>query len=399
MHARLLAIAVASGTTFAVAFLTSDDSSANLKKEIGARTMPAVAFVLAADRNDGQMVPVASGSGTILTADGSVLTNHHVVYDEKANRYHDVVAIGLLKAYDQAPELTCLAVPQHGMLSPELDLAIVKCETDLSGKAFTAAKWPTVPVGTSNDLQPGSTEIFIMGYPGVGGPTIHVTKGTVSGFLGKDGGAGRYWIKTDAAIAHGNSGGTAIDESGGLVGIPTAVYPGAQPSEGERVGLLRPVELARPLIDRALAGWTPGTVSETPTPPQGQRDPHERAPSRGPAHEECELSSGVTLTGRVVASDNNEPVEGAYVIVLKPGLRRGAVGADYKNIDSLYASYGISNEAGDFTAVCPIARDKTFTVLVVAKGFVELSGDNVLDTARAPDRFAPWGGKIRLQRQ
>jgi S1-C subfamily serine protease len=395
MHVRLLAIAVASGTTFALAFLASDDSSANLKKEIGARTMPAVAFVLAADQNDGQLQPVASGSGTILTADGSVLTNHHVVYDEKANRYHDVVAIGLLKAYDQAPELTCLAVPQHGMLSPELDLAIVKCETDLSGKPFTAARWPTVPVGSSNDLQPGSSEIFIMGYPGVGGPTIHVTKGTVSGFLGKDGGAGRFWIKTDAAIAHGNSGGTAIDESGGLVGIPTAVYPGPQAGEGERIGLLRPVELAKPLIDRALAGWTPGPANEVPSPPQQHQPAH--VPTR--AHEECEFSSGVTLNGRVVASDNNEPIEGAFVIVLKAGLRRGAVAPDYKNIDGLYATYAITNEAGDFTTVCPIARDKTYSVLVVAKGFVELAGDDVLDTSKAPDRFMPWGGKIKLQRQ
>src|SRR6266568_9077628 len=105
---------------------------ANLPREIGQKTMPAVAFVLAADFKSGKLVPIASGSGTILTPDGAVLTNYHVVADKK--RLRDVVAIGLLKAYDQAPEITCIALPKHGLLDPDLDLAVVKCEVDLQGK-------------------------------------------------------------------------------------------------------------------------------------------------------------------------------------------------------------------------------------------------------------------------
>jgi len=364
-------------------------AGANLSKEIGQRDMPAVVFLLAGDVKAGKLVPVTSGSGTILTADGAILTNHHVIYDKGQKRLHDFVAVGLLKAYDQAPELTCLAVPSHGLIDGDLDLAIVKCEQDLSGKPFRAQGWPTIPVGSSKDLVPGVTEIFVIGYPGVGGPTINVTRGTVSGFLGKEGGAGRDWIKTDAAIAHGNSGGTAIDEEGKLVGIPTAVFPG-QADLGERVGLLRPVELAEPLIAKAAAGWDPGAQADAappPTPP---------APRTG--DKSCALAKGVLLSGHVYASDNSAPIEGAYVIVLRPGVKRKQIKDDYSNIDAFYIAYAITDQDGTFAMPCPVPRNQTFTVVVLARGFVELSGDDVLSTSKAPDRFEPWGGKVYLQR-
>jgi hypothetical protein len=354
---------------------------ANLPKEVGLRDMPAVVFLLAGDLRSGKLVPVSSGSGTILTADGSILTNHHVIYDKAQKRLHDFVAVGLLKAYDQPPELTCMAVPAHGLIDVDLDLAVLKCEQDLSGKPYRAQAWPTIPIGASKDLVPGVSEVYVIGYPGVGGPTINVTRGTVSGFLGREGGAGRFWIKTDAAIAHGNSGGTAIDEEGKLVGIPTAVFPGQA---------MRPVELAEPLIARAAAGWDPARSPDaTPTPaPPG--------PAAGTLA--CAIEKGVTVSGHVYASDNSAPIEGAYIIVLKPGVRRKEVKSDYSNVDALYVTYTISDQDGSFNMPCPIPRNQTFTVVVLAKGFAELSGDDVLNTAKAPDRFEPWGGKVYLQR-
>lgn len=366
---------------------------ANLPKEVGQRDMPAVVFLLAGDLKSGKLVPVSSGSGTILTPDGAILTNHHVIYDKAQKRLHDFVAVGLLKAYDQPPELTCMAVPAHGLIDVDLDLAVLKCEEDLSGKPYRAQAWPTIPVGVSKDLVPGVSEVYVIGYPGVGGPTINVTRGTVSGFLGREGGAGRFWIKTDAAIAHGNSGGTAIDEEGKLVGIPTAVFPG-QADLGERIGLMRPVELAEPLIARATAGWDPGKA-------QGQGTDATPAPtSPGPAAGtlSCATEKGVTVTGHVYASDNSAPIEGAYIIVLKPGVKRKEVKSDYSNVDALYVTYTISDQDGSFNLPCPLPRNQTFTVVVLAKGFVELSGDDVLNTAKAPDRFEPWGGKVYLQR-
>lgn len=371
----------------AAALLAPAAAHAALSREVGARAMPAVAFLLAGDIKDGKLVPVATGSGSILTADGAVLTNHHVIFDKKNGKLFDFVAIGLLKAYDQSPELTCIARPERSLIDRDLDLAVVKCEVDLQGKPYRASGWPTIKVGTSDDLVPGASEVFVIGYPGVGGPTIHVTRGTVSGFLGKEGGGGRFWIKTDAAIAHGNSGGTAIDEEGNLVGIPTAVFPG-QPDIGERVGLMRPVELARGLITRATSGWEP-SAPENPTP---------EPPPVASATVTCAYQEGVSVSGRVIATDNSRGVEGAFVIVLRPGVKRREVKPDRSNLDALLLTYALSDQDGAFNLPCPVPRDQRFTVLVLAKGFVELSADDVLNTGNAPDRFEPWGGKIFLQR-
>jgi hypothetical protein len=85
-------------------------------------------------------------------------------------------------------------------------------------------------------------------YPGVGGVTITTTRGIVSGFESdeKIEGLSRGWIKTDTAINPGNSGGVAVDEGFRLVGVPTR--------GNDRLDQLRPVNLARPLIEDAAAG-------------------------------------------------------------------------------------------------------------------------------------------------
>jgi S1-C subfamily serine protease len=213
-----------------------------------------------------------------------------------------------------------------------------------------------------------------------------VTRGTVSGFLGKDGAAGRFWIKTDAAIAHGNSGGTAIDEGGHLVGIPTAVFPG-QADIGEKVGLIRPVELARPLITRATSGWEPTGGDATPAP---------APPSLSSVA--CASQEGVMISGRVLARDSSAGIDGAFVVVLKKGLRRRDIESDHSNLDASLLTYAVSNEEGAFFLPCPVPRGQMFTVVVLAKGFVELAADDILDTTDTPDRFEPWGGRIFLQR-
>ncbi len=366
-------------------------ATAALTREVGTRTMPGVVFLLAGDIKGGKLVPVGTGSGSILTAEGAVLTNRHVIWDKKNDKLFDFVAIGLLKAYDQAPELTCLAVPGNSLIDADLDLALVKCETDMQGRPYRASGWPTIPVGKSDDLLPGATEIFVMGYPGVGGSTIHVTRGTVSGFIGKDGGSGRFWIKTDAAIARGNSGGTAIDELGNLIGIPTAVFPGAA-DIGEKVGLVRPVELARVLVDRALSGWEPEARPAEPPP----ATPPPQSPAL--ADVACAHQTGISVTGRVLANDNHQGIEGAFVVVLKPGVKRSAIANDYSNIDPVVLTYGLSDQDGRFHLPCPIPADQKFTVVVLARGFVELSSDDVLDTHGAPETYEPWNGKIFLQR-
>jgi S1-C subfamily serine protease len=359
------------------------EGSAAFDKQKRRETMRSVVFVLAADMQGDRLVPVSSGSGTIVTGDGAVLTNHHVVFDEKVGRPHDAIAIGLLKSFDQEPEIACIAAPARSILKPELDLALVKCERDLKGKPFRASGWAALSLGDSHDLVPGD-DVFVLGYPGIGGTTIHVTAGKISGFQGERGGAGRNWIKTDASITHGNSGGTAVDEDGRFIGVPSAFRLAKEEGGGTsgNVGLIRPIELAQDLVALARSGWNPGdTVAgakpATPPPPAGDR--------------------GVTVVGRIRDSDDDKPVAGAFVVVFKPGVKVAELTRD--NLGDKYLTKSVTNKAGEFVLGRPIPRGQRFTVLVYAEGYEVLAADDVLSTqGEIPDRYDPWG-TVRLEPQ
>ena len=80
----------------------------------------------------------------------------------------------------------------------------------------------------------------------MGGETLTLTKGTVSGFLEDEMGNKRGWIKSDAELAPGNSGGLAINEAGELIGVPSRNVPEARTLG--RMGYLRAINLAHPLL-------------------------------------------------------------------------------------------------------------------------------------------------------
>src|SRR5688572_20562111 len=76
--------------------------------------LPTVVMVMSVDVVNGKLQPVSSGSGTILTADGSVLTNHHVVNNEKIGKLHDLFLIGRFRSADAEPEFVCAGRPGYG---------------------------------------------------------------------------------------------------------------------------------------------------------------------------------------------------------------------------------------------------------------------------------------------
>jgi len=196
-----------------------------------ARVMPAVVVI---QSTSGGAAGGASGvgSGFIFNADGWILTNKHVVEgaDEITVQLHDSrLFTGRVVGIDT---LT--------------DLAIVKIDaTDL----------PVAPIGSSDELEVGQLAIAI-GNP-LGNFENTVTTGVVSG-LGRhiqagDGGASseqlNNLIQTDAAINPGNSGGPLINSAGAVIGINTAVNQDAQ-----GIGFAIPIDVARPIMDLAVAG-------------------------------------------------------------------------------------------------------------------------------------------------
>jgi Do/DeqQ family serine protease len=159
------------------------------------------------------------GSGVILSADGLMLTNRHVVKD--ATRIQVELADGRR-----------LAARVVGF-DPETDLAVLQA---------SARDLPTIPVGQPQDLRVGDVVLAIGNPFGVGQTvTLGIVSATGRTNLGISG--VENFIQTDAAINPGNSGGALIDSRGALVGINTAIYSESGVSEG--VGFAIPADLAQ----------------------------------------------------------------------------------------------------------------------------------------------------------
>ncbi len=162
-----------------------------------------------------------TGSGTILEPDGTILTNSHVITQSEACP-HDRIGVAVLDIPELPPQL--LFEADILVDDPTLDLAVIRIARTLDGGPVQA-DFPTIEIGDSDALQLGDT-LDVVGYPGIGGETVTFTVGTISGFVTVPGLGDRSWLKTDATLAGGNSGGLAADAAGRIVGIPTIVGTG-----------------------------------------------------------------------------------------------------------------------------------------------------------------------------
>jgi S1-C subfamily serine protease len=243
--------------------------------------------IIAMVEKNGEMQPIWSGSGSVVAPEGLIITNAHVVDDREGDYTH--LGVAVTERTDQPPELRYLA--EVAAVDYDLDLAVIRIVSDLQGNPVEPAL-PVVALGDSDGVEIGD-QLRILGYPGIGGETITFTEGAVSGFTSERGIPGRAWIKTDATIAGGNSGGMGVDAAGELIGVPTRASAGNAGSPivdcrpvvdtnrdgvidnrdtcvpiGGFINGLRPVNLARPLIEAALAGqpYIAQVVSEPPPP-------------------------------------------------------------------------------------------------------------------------------------
>ena len=175
------------------------------------------------------------GSGVIVSPEGYVLTNNHVI--EGA----DQIEVTLPDARRAAAKLIGA--------DPDSDLAVLKIGLD---------RLPVMTLGDSSALQVGDPVLAIGNPFGVGQT---VTSGIVSA-LGRDQlGINTFenFIQTDAAINPGNSGGALIDINGNLLGINTAIYSRSGGSMG--IGFAIPVSTARQVLEsivqngRVVRGW------------------------------------------------------------------------------------------------------------------------------------------------
>jgi serine protease DegQ len=166
------------------------------------------------------------GSGVIVSRDGTILTNHHVV--DEARALEVMLADG------------SRAVARLIGSDPETDLAVLR----IDGKGL-----PAIEFGDSDRVRVGDV-VLAVGNPFGVGQTV--TQGIVSALGRNQLGINTFenFIQTDAAINPGNSGGALVDSEGRLIGINTAIYSRSGGSLG--IGFAIPVSTARQVLDQLL---------------------------------------------------------------------------------------------------------------------------------------------------
>ncbi|MBX3054477.1 MAG: trypsin-like peptidase domain-containing protein [Caldilineaceae bacterium] len=218
------------------------------------------------------IVPVAAekdtystGSGTILTESGLILTNFHVMGEiEKETLYNGkgFAAIGINPTSLRGrPVLKYAAHLLAG--SPSLDLALLRITGLLEDESAPLPEnlgLTAIDIGDSQALQIGD-EIDAFGFPSIGGDTVTFTSGIVSGFEDEDDDGYAEWLKVDLNINHGNSGGLATNSAGEFVGVPTQ---GRQ--DLGMIGFVRDGNMAIDWVRRALLK-EPSTTQADPNAP------------------------------------------------------------------------------------------------------------------------------------
>ena len=186
-----------------------------------------------------------SGSGVAVLDGSYILTNHHVVTKAmKDDPSCTVLSVGITE--DTSVEPVKYISAEIVNSDATLDLALLRIDPT------TVVKLTPIPVENTN--LPIDTKIRIIGYPGVGGNTITVNEGIVSGMDRRD---GTTFYKVSAQISPGNSGGPMVDAKGNLVGIATAYIPATVKCDnkddcyaaGANLGLVRPIKYASVLLN------------------------------------------------------------------------------------------------------------------------------------------------------
>ena len=166
------------------------------------------------------------GSGVIVTPNGYILTNQHVI--DSADEIQVALADGQ-------------TVPARVVgADPETDLAVLKIE---------AGKLPAITFAHADSLKVGDW-VLAVGNPFGVGQTV--TAGIVSALGRTHLGINTFenFIQTDAAINPGNSGGALVDSAGNLVGVNSAIYSRTGGSQG--IGFAIPVSIARQVMEQII---------------------------------------------------------------------------------------------------------------------------------------------------
>src|SRR5208337_1800879 len=229
------------------------------------------------------------GSGVIVSADGYILTNNHVVGN--AEEIHVTL--------QDKREFTAKVIGKDA----KTDLGLIKIDTKDA--------LPVATLGDSNSTDVGDWVIAIGNPFNVG---MTVTAGIVSAKGRILGGDYDDFIQTDASINPGNSGGPLINTRGEVIGINTAIYSRTGANNG--IGFAIPIDMARNVMDqlkahgRVIRGWLGVEIQEvTPDLAQSFGLPKPEGALVASADKDGPAGKGGIERGDIVLSFNGHPVD------------------------------------------------------------------------------------------
>jgi serine protease Do len=241
------------------------------------------------------------GSGVIVSPDGYILTNNHVI--------------------DKATDIKVILADKRQFsgkvvgADPKTDIAVVKIET--SGL-------PTIPLGDSSKIRVGDYA-FAIGNPFGVGETATMGIISATGRNGLDIEDYEDFIQTDAAINPGNSGGALLNSRGELIGINTAILSGGS-GGNQGIGFAIPVNMAKHVMDEILKhgkvvrGYIGVTIQEiTPDLAKAFNVPAEKGALVGNVDPNSPGGKAGLQRGDVITELNGQPVAGPNGLRLEVG--------------------------------------------------------------------------------
>lgn len=241
------------------------------------------------------------GSGVIVSADGYILTNNHVI--------------------DKATDIRVTLPDKRQFVGkvigadPQTDIAVVK---------IAATGSPTIALGDSSKLQVGDYA-FAIGNPFGVGETATMGIISATGRNGLEIEDYEDFIQTDAAINPGNSGGALLNARGELIGINTAILSGGS-GGNQGIGFAIPINMAKHVMDEILQhgkvvrGYIGVGVQEvTPDLAKAFNVPAEKGALVGSVQPDTPGSKAGLRRGDVITELNGQPISGPNDLRLKVG--------------------------------------------------------------------------------
>ena len=179
----------------------------------------------------------AAGSGIIITQDGYIITNNHVISSESSTAYYQITEAKSIQIHLYGESEDILYNAEVIGTDETTDLAVLKIDkTNLT----------PIEIGDSDNLRAGE---FVMAVGNPMGMNSSVTCGVISALNREISSEGKTFvtIQTDAPINAGNSGGALVNSKGELIGINTLKL-----SSGEGIGFAIPINESIPIIDQLI---------------------------------------------------------------------------------------------------------------------------------------------------